>query len=59
MGLNIDPSNVPDGAPTDSKLRVVVGQLSNGLAAGATGMKAKHLKEWLADVKKRRIGWRG
>ncbi len=29
---------------------MVVGQLRNGRAAGATGMKAKHLKEWLADI---------
>jgi hypothetical protein len=52
MRLNVDPSDVPDGAPTDSELRVVVGNLQNGCAAGTTGMKAKHLKEWLADMKR-------
>ena len=31
---------------------MVVGKLRNGRAAGATGMKAEHLKEWLADVKR-------
>jgi hypothetical protein len=51
MRLNADPSNVPDAAPTDSELRAVVGQLSNSCAAGVTGMKAKHLNEWLADMK--------
>jgi hypothetical protein len=51
MRLNIDPSNIPDKALTDLKLRAVVGQLCNGPAAGAMGMKVKHLKEWLADVK--------
>jgi hypothetical protein len=30
----------------------VVGQLRNGRAAGAMGMKAEHLKEWPADVKR-------
>ncbi len=29
---------------------MVVGQLQNGRAAGATGMKAEHLKEWLANI---------
>ncbi len=51
MRPNVDPSAVPDAAPTDSELRAVVGQLQNGRAAGATGMKAKHLKEWLADMR--------
>jgi hypothetical protein len=30
---------------------MVVGELQNGCAAGAMGMKAEHLKEWLANVK--------
>jgi len=51
MRFNVDPSEVPDAAPTDSELRAVVGKLQNGCAAGATGMKAEHLKEWLADMK--------
>ena len=29
-----------------------MGNLRNGCAAGATGMKAEHLKEWLADMKR-------
>jgi hypothetical protein len=40
MHLNVDPSDVPDVAPTDSELRAVMGNLHNGCAAGATGMKA-------------------
>ena len=52
MQFNADPSNVPDAAPTNSELRVVVGQLHNGRVSGATGMKAKHLKEWLVDMKR-------
>ncbi len=31
---------------------MVVAKLRNGRAAGATGMKAEHLKEWLADIKR-------
>ena len=51
MRINVDPSDIPDAAPTDSELRAVVGQLQNGCAVGATGMKAKHLKEWFVDMK--------
>ncbi len=29
---------------------MVMGQLRNGCVAGAMGMKAEHLKEWLADI---------
>ena len=50
MRINVDPTAVPDAAPTDSELRAVVGKLRNGRAAGATGMKAEHLKEWLRDM---------
>jgi hypothetical protein len=52
MQLNVDPSGVPDAAPSNSELRAVVGQLHNGRAVGAMEMKAKQLKEWLADVKR-------
>ena len=44
MHINVDPSDVPDTAPTDC-------QLQNGHTAGTTGMKAEHLKEWLRDMK--------
>jgi hypothetical protein len=35
---------------------MVVGQLWNGCAAGTTGMKAEHLKEWLANLKQEERG---
>jgi hypothetical protein len=50
MQFNVDPFNVPDAAPTDSELRAVVGSLRKGRAAGAMGMRAEHLKEWLGDM---------
>jgi hypothetical protein len=50
MRINVDPAAVPDAAPTDSELRAVVRKLRNGCVAGATGMKAEHLKEWLRDM---------
>jgi hypothetical protein len=51
MRFNVDPSDVPDAAPMDSELRAVVGSLHNGRALGTTGMRAKHFKEWLGDMK--------
>ncbi len=50
MHLSADSSDIPDGAPTDSELRAVVGQLRNGHTAGTIGMKAEYLKKWLADM---------
>jgi hypothetical protein len=41
---------VPDGLPTDDKVRKVVRGLQNRQAAGATGMKAEHLKGWLDAI---------
>ncbi len=35
---------ISDDMPTDSEVQMVVRGLKNGQAAGATGMKAKHLK---------------
>ena len=42
--------DIPDGAPSDQELREVVRGLRNGRAAGATGLKAEHIKVWLRDV---------
>jgi hypothetical protein len=45
------PAPIPDGALMDEELQMVVRELRNGCTAGTTGMKAEHLKEWLANVK--------
>ncbi len=50
LPIQVGSAPVNDAAPTDGELRMVVGQLWNGRAAGAMGMKAEHLKEWLANV---------
>ncbi len=50
LPFHVDPTPVPDAAPMDSELRMVVGQLRNGHTAGTMGMKAEHLKEWLANI---------
>jgi hypothetical protein len=50
LPIRVDLAPVNDAAPMDGELRIVVGQLRNGCVVGVTGMKAEHLKEWLADV---------
>ncbi len=51
MQFNVEPSAVPDAALMDSELKAVVGKLRYGRAAGTTGMKAEHIKEWLGDMR--------
>ncbi len=48
--FNFPYFEVPDGLPTDDEVRKVVRRLQNGRAAGATGMKAEHLKGWLDAI---------
>jgi hypothetical protein len=46
----VNPFLVWDKLPTDSKIRDGMQRLRNGRAAGAGGMHAEHLKEWLSGV---------
>jgi hypothetical protein len=41
---------IPDGVPTDDKIQAVVLGLKNRQAAGATGMRAEHVKTWLSYI---------
>ncbi len=50
LPINVTPVVMNNDVPTDSKLRQVAGELTNGRAAGASGMHAKHVKEWLNGV---------
>ncbi len=47
---------ISDDMPTDSEMRMVVRGLQNGQAAGATRMRAKHLKGWLNEIQRGRPG---
>jgi hypothetical protein len=51
MPINVTPIPVPDGTPMDHEIWEVVGKLRNSRAAGAMGMQAEHLKEWLSGIK--------
>ncbi len=48
--INAVPVEINDAIPSDSKLCEVVGELTNGRAAGASGMHAEHVKAWLRDI---------
>jgi hypothetical protein len=50
LPINVTPTEINDDVPSDGELRGVVGKLTNGRAAGASGMRAKHVKKWLHDV---------
>ncbi len=49
---NVTPVEISDNPPMDGKLRQVAGELTNGQATGASGMCAKHVKEWLNGVQR-------
>ncbi len=51
LPIRVNPAPVPDAATMDAELQMVVQELRNICAAGTVGMKAEHLKEWLANVK--------
>jgi hypothetical protein len=48
--INVAQVEINDDVPLDGKLRQVVGELTNGRAAGASGMGAEHVREWLHGV---------
>jgi hypothetical protein len=51
LPINVDPIVINNDVSTDGKLRQVVGELTTGQAAGASGMHAKHVKEWFHGMR--------
>ncbi len=51
LPINVTPVVINDDVPTDGELRHVAGELTNGRAVGASGMCAKHVKEWLHGMR--------
>jgi hypothetical protein len=51
LPINATPVVINDDVPTDGELRHVAVELTNGQAAGASGMRAEHVKEWLHGVR--------
>jgi hypothetical protein len=50
LPINVTPVVINDDVPMDGKLWQVAGELTNGQAAGASGMRTNHVKEWLNGV---------
>ncbi len=48
--INLDRIEINDNAPLDEEIRTVVSELLNGRAAGASGMRAEQVKEWLRGI---------
>ena len=51
LPINIDPIQLNDEAPSDGEIREAAGGLTNGCAAGASGMRAEDVKAWLHGIK--------
>ncbi len=51
LPINVERIKINDNVPSDGKIWLAASKLSNGQAAGASGMRAKHVKEWLRGIK--------
>jgi hypothetical protein len=51
LPINVERTKIDDNAPSDEEIRTAVSKLSNGRAAGASGMRAEHAKEWLWGIR--------
>jgi hypothetical protein len=52
LTVNVTLIADPDEPLMDPEIQEVVAKLQNGCAAGMTGMKAVHLKEWLCGIRR-------
>jgi hypothetical protein len=50
LPIHLTPVEINDDVPSDSEIRTAVGELTNGRAGGASGMRAEHVKAWLWGV---------
>jgi hypothetical protein len=51
LPFNFPYFEIPDGVPTNKEIRAMVLGLNNRQAAGATGMRAEHVKTRLSDIR--------
>jgi hypothetical protein len=51
LPINVERIEINDDVPSDGKIWLAAGKLSNGQAAGASGIRAEHVKEWLRGTK--------
>ena len=51
--VSIEPFPVYDSLPTEDNIEWVVKRLQNNRSGGPSGMRAEHLKVWLAEARKK------
>jgi hypothetical protein len=47
LPINYGPIEINHDAPLEEEIWLAASKLSNSQAAGASGMRAKHVKDWL------------
>jgi hypothetical protein len=45
LHINYGPIKINNNAPSDEEIRLATSELSNGQATGASGMRARHVKD--------------
>jgi hypothetical protein len=50
LPIHLTPVKIDDDVLSDSEIRTAVGELTNGRAGGALGMRAEHVKAWLQGI---------
>jgi hypothetical protein len=50
LPINYSPIEIKDDAPFYKEIRLATSKLLSGRAAGASGMRAEHVKDWLRGV---------
>jgi hypothetical protein len=53
LPYNFPHFKISNDMPTDAGMRTVVRGLKNGHSAGATKMRAKHIKGWLDKIQRK------
>jgi hypothetical protein len=51
VAVNVAPIEAQDDRPADGEIWAAVAKLTNGHSAGASCMRAEHLKQWLRGIK--------
>jgi hypothetical protein len=51
LPFNVQRTKINKDVPLNGEIRTAVSKLSNGRAAGASGMRAEHAKEWLRGIR--------
>jgi hypothetical protein len=52
LPINYGPIEIKDDAPLEEEIQLATSKLLNGRAAGASGMRGKHVKDWLWGVRR-------